>query len=357
MLSKPGATTFAEITEQPLTWKETLTAMEARRAELVAWLKGENFGQIILLGCGSSYHAGLAVARTFHGITGLNAIALPASEVLYAPRPPYDVRIKTLLIAASRSGETSETLWAMEKLKRLDQRLRVMSVVCKAESEMAGLSHQTLVLPHLHEESVLATRSFTGTLLAMQILAAWLAPTEAFLGELNQLPDLIEIKKHQNEIQKAVALKPGHITFLGSGPFYGLACASSLLVREMAGQPSDAMHLLEFRHGPHSSVLPNTMVVAFGSDTLRVAEEDMLREVAVMRGPRMLIASEADNKTKMGTEFVFELGHTVSELGRLCLAAPIGQLLAFYSAISRGHNPDRPKHVQAVVKLKEKIGV
>ncbi|MBM3461199.1 MAG: SIS domain-containing protein [Armatimonadetes bacterium] len=356
MLTKPGTTTHNEILEQPQAWNDVLAVLDEKRAELGAWMKAENFGQVLLVGCGSSYHAGLTAARTFHGIAGVNGIALPASEVLYAQRPPYDIRIKTLLIAVSRSGETSETVWAVEKLKRIDGRLKILAVTCKENSELQGLAHQTLVFPKLHEESVISTRSYTGSLLALQVLAAWLSANDAFLAELKKIPELTDVKKHTTEVQKAVALKPQHVTFLGNGACYGLAAASSLLVREMAGMPSDYMHLLEFRHGPQAAVLPNHMIVAFLSDTLRKAEEDMVREIAVMRGPRMVICSEADNKTKMGTEFVFELGHDLSELARPVREVTIVQLLGFYLAIQRGHNPDRPKHVQALIKLKEKIG-
>lgn len=356
MLSKPGTSTFSEITEQPQSWREVLAEMEGRRGSLAAWLKAENFGQVMLLGCGTSYHVGLSAARVLHAVTGLNAHAFPASEVLAAPRPPYDVRIKTLVVAISRSGETSETLWAMEKLKGLDARAKVLAVTCKKESELAPLAHQTVAFPGLHEEAPIATRSHTGTLLALQVMAGWMAGNEAFLAELAQLPDRLEIKKFQTEIQKAVALKSQHITFLGTGPRYGLAAASSLLMREMGALSSDFMHLLEFRHGAQASVLPHTLIVAYLSDGMRKAEEDMIREVAVMRGPRMVICSEADIRTKMGTEYVFELGTDIGELARLVLDAPIGQLLAFYTAISKAYNPDRPKHVQAVVKMKEKPG-
>ena len=142
MLSKPGTNTFNEIIEQPQTWTQVLTTLEARQEELRNWLRDEKFGQVVLVGCGSSHHANLAAARVFHRVSGLNAQALPASEVLYSTRPPYDVRIKTLLIGVSRSGETSETVWAVEKLKKLDARLRILTVTCKVDSELAALAQQ-----------------------------------------------------------------------------------------------------------------------------------------------------------------------------------------------------------------------
>jgi glutamine---fructose-6-phosphate transaminase (isomerizing) len=356
VLTKPGTTSFNEILDQPAAWSQMLAHLEAQRAEITTWLKTENFGQVLFVGCGASYHAGLCGARTFHGATALNAQALPASEVLYAPRPPYDVRIKTLLIAASRCGSTSETLWAVEKLKTLDTRLKVLTLSCTPNAALHSLGHLAITLPGLSEEGATTTRSFSGTLLAFQVLASWLAPQETFYSELRRLPELVDVKKHQSEIQKAVALKPAQVTVLGSGANYGLACATALLLRTMAAQPADAMSLLEFRHGAHNAVLPNTLIVAYLSDRLRKAEEDMLREIAVMRGPRLIIAGEADHKTKMGSEFVFELGTELSELSRMLLTTPIVQLLAFYLAIAKGHNPDRPKHFQRDVHLKERVG-
>jgi glucosamine--fructose-6-phosphate aminotransferase (isomerizing) len=234
--------------------------------------------------------------------------------------------------------------------------MKVLALTCRdGDTELAAQAHQVVTLPFLQEDGPISTRSFTGNLLALQVLAAWIAANDGFLAELQQLPERFDMKKHQAEVQKAVALKAQHVTFLGNGPFYGLACASSLLMREMAVTPADAMHLLEFRHGNQAAVLPHTLIVGFLSDTLRRAEEDMIREIAVMRGPRMVICAEADTKTKMGTEFVFELGTGTSEMARLILMAPFCQLLAFYTSISKGQNPDRPKNVQPVVKLKEKI--
>lgn len=356
MLTKPGTSTFNEIMEQPQTWKSVLSKLDERRDEIQTWLREEKFGQIVLVGCGTSYHAGLSAARVYPAICGLNALAMPASEVLFAPRPPYDVRIKTLAIAISRSGETSETVWALEKLKRMDARLKTLALVFRDDTELAAMADKALAISAAHEEVPIATRTHTSAILALQILGGWLAANDAFLSELGRLPELFEIKKYQAEIQKAVASKPQNITFLGSGPFYGVAAANALLMREMANQSADFMHLLEFRHGAQSSILPHTLIVAYLSDTLRKPEEDMIREIAVMRGPRMIICAEADNKTKMGTEFVCEIGPVASEMARLCLMIPLGQIMGFYLAIAKGVNPDRPKHVQPVIKLKEKIG-
>ena len=356
MLSKPGTNTFNEIIEQPQTWTQVLAALEQRQEELQAWLREEKFGQVVLVGCGSSHHANLAAARVFHRISGLNAQALPASEVLYSSRPPHDVRIKTLVIGVSRSGETSETVWAVEKLKKLDARLKVLTVTCKADTELAALGHHSLAFPFAHEEGPLATRSTSSSLLALEMLAAWAAGNQGLVDELKTLPTLIDLRKRGPEIQKAVGLKATHVTFLGNGPFYGVATASSLLMREMAYIQSDCMQLLEYRHGFHSAIQPTTLVVSFLTDAMRRAEEEMLREIAVMRGPRMIICSQADTRTKMGSEFVFELGESISEAARAVLSLPFGQVLAFYYAISRGANPDRPKHAQPVIKLKERIG-
>ncbi len=357
MLSKPGTTTFNEIMEQAASWKTVLETLEERREELTGWLRSEKFGQVVLIGCGASYCAALSAARVFHTISGLNAFAIPASEILYASRPPYDIRIKTLLIAISRSGATSETVWATEKLKKMDTRLRALAVVCTHNAELKPLCDQTLALRMAYEETVVATSSFTSSLIALQMLAAWIGGNATLPAELARLPELFEVRKYQLEIQRAVALKSQHITFLGGGAAYGIAAYNALAVREMASVSSDFMHLMEFRHGSHSAVGPGTLIVSYLSDTMRKAEEELIREVAVMRGPRLIVCSEADQRTKMGSEVVLELGQAVSEMPRICLAAPLAQILAFYLAINRGVNPDRPKHVQPVVKLKEKPAI
>jgi len=130
--------------------------------------------------------------------------------------------------------------------------------------------------------------------------------------------------------------------FLGSGPRYGLAAELSLKMKEMSLSQSEPFHFMEFRHGPMSMVNEQTLLVGL------VSTRNMPREMAVLqemqaRGAKILSLGEA------GVTTPFDSG--IDEAIRGPLYLPLGQILAFSNARSKGLNPDRPSGVQAVIRL------
>ena len=130
--------------------------------------------------------------------------------------------------------------------------------------------------------------------------------------------------------------------FLGSGARYGLACELSLKMKEMSLSHSEPFHVMEFRHGPMSMVTPNTLLVGLLSESNCTQELRVLDEMRA-RGARILAIGERDSDVNFASG--------VSEAGRNVLYLPIGQLIAFERALSKGLNPDRPNNLDAVVKL------
>lgn len=357
MLYQKGSTILNEIRDQPRLWGELLEKLGARRGELGAELRSKNFGQVVYVGCGPSYHTGLSAARITHLVSGLTSAAVPASEVLYARRPPYDVRIKTLVVALSRSGDTSETVWAAEKLRSLDPRATLLALTASEGGELLQHAHQHLPLEGTQEEGAVATRSQSAALLATMVLVAWLSAREAFWKELTRLPEVLDIGRLRDDVLPiSTKLKPQFAAFLGSGPYLGAAAEGALKLREMAAIPAEYQHLLEYPHGSHCALNNLMMVVGLVSDTFRSAEEQCLADLAVMRTPRVLITEKADEKVKMRLEHVVELKSGVSEVSRVLLMLPVLQLLAYEFALARGTNPDRPRQLSQVVRLKQKPG-
>lgn len=356
MLYQKGAIVLGEIHDQPRAWKKTLDDMARRRAEVSEWLKAQNFGQVIYVGCSDSLNMAASAARITHLVSGLNSVALPASEVLYARRPPYDSRIKTLVLGLARADEAEETGWALEKLRAGDPRCQVLTIEAQ-EPALAGLAHMSIGITELQEEAKVATRSVSSLLLASLVTVSWLANKEPLLAELQRLPDLLQYKALQTKAQGIVQSKPSHFAFLGSGPFYGVACQGALNMREMAGVPCEHQYLLEYRYGNHGSLTNLMMVVGLISNTFRLAEEKVLGDLAVTRAQRVAVADEIDEGLRSKADHVLELKAGVSEISRVLLTLPALQLLAFYMAMSKGVNPDHPKHLEhPILKLKERPG-
>ncbi len=356
MLYQKGQAVYNEINDQPRLWRETLNRLAGGREAIQGWLRGENFGQVVFLGAGSAYNVALAAARVTHRVSGLNAVALPSSEMLYLNRPPYDPRIKTLLIPMSRLGETSETNWAVEKLRKMNQPCKALSLTVSGGT-LATLCDQNFKLDGCDEFGQVATKSVTCMLLTSIVLACFLAQgkADALLHELNTVPEKVDPKAIADRVRGIGQIKPPpqHAAYLGSGAYLGLAAEGSLKMREMVGIPGEYQQPLEYRHGNHCGLTNLNLVVAIQSDTLRAFEEESLTYISQSRAPRFVICEEATQAIRR-SEFVVELKTGLTEITRMLPIMVYLQLMAYYLAIAKGLNPDKPKLLETTLALKDK---
>lgn len=355
MLQQKGGTTFQEIHEQPQLWADALSKVIPLRSEWTAWMKAGGLDQVVFVGCGSSHFIGLVASRAL-AKAGLPALAVVASDLLYAPSTALAKGRKTLLVAVSRSGETSETVWAVEKAKAfLPEGLKVLALTCKEGSALERLAQKTFVFPAALEQGPVMTKSFTVLLLALLALCADLTGNTALAGDLQKLPELLDIKKHQSAIQQIAAGKFQNWVFLGSGAHFGLACEGMLKMQEMAMTIADAYPAAELRHGYGASMSPSTMTVLVQSPSMRSLEDEVLRDLAVYQCQVILCCDEEDDRLRASADTIFEYKSGLrTEEAQGLLAVPILQLLAFYHSLSKGHNPDKSKNLVPVVTLKEK---
>jgi glucosamine--fructose-6-phosphate aminotransferase (isomerizing) len=357
MLQQRGGATFNEIMEQPAAWEDVFQQFEAVKNDLLSWFRDGAFKKVVFLGCGASHYAGIAAAHTFRRMTGIFACAFPSSEIICSPEMIQDGDGKTLYVAVSRSGETSETVWAAEKIKEINPSAPLLLITCRPESTLASMADRKLVLEKAHEQGIVMTKSFTSLLLACYLLAGWIGEKSEFVMELERLPSLFDLKKFQKSLQESGAYKDlNQFMYLGAGANFGLACAGALQMKEMANGFGTAVHSLEYRHGHISSITPQLLTVLLVSDRLKKPEEELLGEIAGEKSYTMAICDEAgEGRIRYAAQTLLEMRSGLSEPARGILAVTITQLLAFYRALSKGVNPDRPKHLNPVVKLKEKI--
>lgn len=354
---------FAEILDQPRAWRETLQMLVKRKDELGGWIKGENFGQIVFVGCASSYCVGVSAASIAQLVSGLNTEVYPSSEYCYLRRPPYDSRIKTLVVAISRSNDSDDTFWAVEKLKRLHPAVKVLGIFAKDGGRIQSMCDQFVLLPNTLEIGPVSTRTASSSLLACMVLTAWISNKDAFINELVKVPDLYSdpayIKMIQDAVRKLSVPKPIplHYTFLGSGPYYGLALEAARKVRELVAYNSDAHTTLEYRHAGYGGLTKETMVMNFLSDTLRKAELDVMGGLAKYRCVRVALTETIDESVRLRTDQTIELKTKVSEITRLLAMFPVLHFFAFYMSIARGKNADKLYHLEPPITLKDKPGV
>lgn len=345
----PGEHTLSEILSQPEAWAEGIAVARQAAGAFAELARSEPFDQVLLTGCGSTYYHAVAGAALHTSLTGAMARALPASELWFHPELAYPSDRRTLLVAVSRSGETSETINACRDFLAAG-RGKLVTLTCYPESPLASMGHLNVVFTSGMEQSVAQTRSFATLYLGWAVLSAAAAGRDDLQPAFDLLPAAARRLLDRCNPRVTALAEDASIErfyFLGSGARYGLACELSLKMKEMSLSHSEPFHFMEFRHGPMSMVNNNTLIVALRSESDRQQETAVLDEMAAM-GARLLVIDEAGvDDPALG----FALQSGAPEIARGPLYLPAGQLLACRHALAKGLNPDRPANLESVVRL------
>jgi glucosamine--fructose-6-phosphate aminotransferase (isomerizing) len=346
-----GERTLQEILSQPHVWADTLDVFKENVSGLEKFWKQGNFEQVIFIGCGSTHYLSQAAAVIFQKSTGVTSLALPGSEIslfgdIYLPNAK-----RTLLVAVSRSGETSETVHAMQ-LFRDGNYGKLMSITTVPGSSVTKYADFSLVAASAQEESIAQTRSFASMMLLAESFALQIAGYDAVdmlagfpikVADLfNKYQGLAEELGSDSSVQK--------FFFLGSAYNYGIANEAMLKMKEMSLSYSEAFHMLEFRHGPKSMVDENSLVVGLVNEKSAIQEIPVLEEMASLNA-KILSIIERPNPRLEAIGNVIVLNSGVREYLQTVLFLPILQLLGFYRAISNGQDPDNPHNLEAVVRI------
>ena len=359
--------TYREIMSQGQSWDSTLQGLASLEAGVVASLRTSVAwpAETLFIGCGSTYYLALSAASFWSKITGLTARAMPASELWLYPdcilprkggvgqspvhftgneRRPY------LLVAISRSGETTETLRAVEVFRKRGAG-RCAVVTCYARSTLARGADLLLLTREAEEESVAQTRSFTSMYILLQAIACLVADQPGLGRHLRRAGgNFSRLIEEYQVLVKGLAENDrfDQLVFLGSGVNYGLACEAMLKMKEMSLTPSEAFHFMEFRHGPKSVVGPDTLLVGLVNESVSTHENRVLAEMRSL-GATVLAISESENT--VAADYHVSLRSGLDYLASRVLTLPLLQLMACYRSLYKGLNPDRPLNLDAVVRL------
>ena len=334
--------TLNEIITQTAAWDGAIQHVENQK-QLIARIDLAEYKNIFIIGCGSTYYLSLAAAALLQSLTGINSTPLPASELFILPEIIYQ-NGKSLLIAISRSGTTSETLHAVRMFKE-NRHGDVMVVTNYPDSPLAHAADFSFAIPEGQEQSIAQTRSFASMFVAINAIFHLLGPGQSFQPHQQALARtgnaILDRYQHVAEqFGKDTSLR--QVFFLGSGPRYGLACEASLKLKEMSQTITEPFHCLEFRHGPISMVDENTLVVGLISGSNTVNEMAVMRDVKTLGAKTLTLGNIATD-----IEFKSDLPESMQAV----LYLPVLQLFAYYRAIQFGKNPDIPRYLTAVVKL------
>jgi glucosamine--fructose-6-phosphate aminotransferase (isomerizing) len=348
--SKPTeSATYHEICTQTVAWQQAIQVAQDQAGDLNAlWSQGD-YDRVLFTGCGSTYYLALAAAALFQSWMEVPARGVPAGELVMYPETAYAAG-RTLLVAVSRSAETTETVRATEAFRK-ERQGEVIVVTNYGSRPLSKLGTATLAIPAGQEESIAQTRSFASMFVAITALTATLAGRQGLLDAMRALPErgdkLIQAYEPLAR-QLGGDMDLDRFYFLGSGPRYGLACEVNLKMKEMSLTHSEPFHFLEFRHGPKSMAGPSALVIGLLAEACRAYETAVLHDVKEL-GARVLCLAERPlaEKGVYNVTFDAQLPPEVDNV----LYLPVLQLMAYYRSLAKGLNPDRPHNLDAVVKL------
>ena len=353
-----GKHTMNEITSQTKSWAAVVENIPKIKSTFEschdAYSENSNF---IFTGCGTSFYLALSAAKVYANIVGVNAVALPASEVLFSTESIFQNNGNDYTcVLISRSGTTTEVIRVAEKIKKQFSTTALCALSCRPESKLVKMCNNTFLIPEADEKSVVMTRSFTSMLLMIQVLASIHSNNSSYGEALKSLPEKGEMVLNKyHPLVKEIAAKDEitKFVYLGQGPFYGLACESMLKMKEMSLSSSEAYYSLEFRHGPMSAADEHMLITFFISDKGYNEETILLKEMKNLGAKTLVICDHATDDIKKAADYLVELNSDLPDLARLILYMPITQLLGFYVAKSKGFDPDKPRNLTQVVELDE----
>jgi glucosamine--fructose-6-phosphate aminotransferase (isomerizing) len=306
--------------------------------------------RIIIVACGTSYHAGLAGKHLIERLAGIPSEVEIASEFRF--RDPV-VDKNNLVIVISQSGETADTLDAMRKAKAKGASvLAITNVVGSTISNEADFSLYTCAGPEI---SVASTKAYTSQLTAIYLLALKLAcvkgsiDTESYeqmKQALNALPkqaqkmlDCCQAMKELAEQNKDIE----KIVYLGRGLDYALALEGSLKLKETCYIHSAAYSAGEFRHGPIALVEDGLFVFFLATqDELLDKSIANLREIKDRGAYVVALAKEGNQEIGKMADRVIYIPAAPDEFTSALAVIPL-QFFAYYTAVARGNNVDKPR--------------
>ncbi len=312
-----------------------------------------------LVGCGGSWHAALAGEFLLEHIARLPTEVDYSSEFRY--RDPI-LDAGTLVVALSQSGETADTLAAAREARR-----RGAPVLALCNVRGATLTREvqgTIYLQAGPEIGVAATKTFTAELMALYLLAVYLAEhrgtlddaqREILLREAHALPEKLErILARDDEIRdlaRELARAPA-VFLLGRGVHYPMALEGALLLKELAYMYAEGYPAGEMKHGPNALIDEQLPLIALNtldptSPTSQLLYEKTLAnivEVKAREGRVVGIVTEGDQEVRQVADRLLEIPATSYWLSPVLAIVPL-QLLAYHVAVLKGCDVDQPRHL------------
>ena len=308
--------------------------------------------RIIIVGCGTSWHAGIVGEYLIEDLARIPVEVEYASEFRYRNPLIYE---DDIVIAISQSGETADTLAAIDMAK--GKGATIIGICNVVGSSIARATHAGSYTHAGPEIGVASTKAFSSQVTILTLLALMLAEKKGtisasryyrMLHEFNSMPEKIEkTLKCNNQVKEIAKVfsKATNALYLGRGINFPIALEGSLKLKEISYIHAEGYPAAEMKHGPIALIdeeMPVVVIATHGGQYEKVVSNIM--EVKARKGKIIAIVTEGDTKVKDIAEHVIEIPETEDALVPLLSTLPL-QLLSYHIAVMRGCNVDQPRNL------------
>ncbi len=308
--------------------------------------------RIVIVGCGTSWHAGLVAEYLFEELARVNVEVEYASEFRY--RNPV-ITEKDVVIAISQSGETADTLAAIELAK--SKGATIFGICNVVGSSIARASHAGAYTHAGPEIGVASTKAFTAQVTVLTLMAIAVAKKKGtisdetyrhLLYEMENIPALVEkVFENATKIKEIAYIykDSNNCLYLGRGFNYPVALEGALKLKEISYIHAEGYPAAEMKHGPIALIDEDMPVVFLATkDSSYEKIVSNIQEVKARKGRVIAIVTEGDTLIPSMVDFVIEVPEALEILTPLLSVIPL-QLLSYYVAVMRGRNVDQPRNL------------
>lgn len=345
-----------EIFEQPVRLRQTfevnVTDFDIRFAQPVNAGIFQHMNRIVIIACGTSWHAGLVTEYWLESLARMPVEVEYASEFRY--RNPV-LSADTLVIAISQSGETADTIAGIKEAKKLGA--TVLSICNVPGSTIARVSDATVFTQAGPEIGVASTKAFTTQLEVLFLLTLYLAQCRQKISHkdvINYLKNLAEIPEKMERVlaktDQIIRIMETHYTvsnalFLGRGVNYPIALEGALKLKEISYIHAEGYPAAEMKHGPIALIDRNmpTVVICIRDQSYEKVLSN-IQEVKARNGIVIAVANDNDKRITETADHVIYIPETIVELSPFLTVVQL-QMLAYYIADKRGCDIDKPRNL------------
>lgn len=360
--------TASEIIQQPDIWLKIWRQVESQKDSISGFLESIRYDRIVLTGAGTSAYVGYSTLATFKKNLCAYTEVISTTDIVSHPENYLTRDIPTLMISFSRSGNSPESVAAMELGDKYIDNCYHLVITCNHEGKVVSYigkneKYVFILPPETNDKSLAMTSSYSGMLLSALLIASVrdVKPLERAVSDLANIGRYI-VDRLAPQLKEISALDFKRAVFLGAGPLFGTAKEAHLKLQELTDGKIICLHdsFLGFRHGPKSVVDQDTIVFYLFSQDKQVLryERDLVK--SMKKGNKAMLEvgvfSCPIDDIEVQRELVLDSSPFSFNEELMCVPfIVVAQVFAFYKSLQLGLSPDNPSTSGAISRVVEGV--